>query len=299
MTSNQQGFTLVELMISLVLGLIIVAAGTMLFLSAYKNLAIQNASSEQQNNANFALNYILKDLRIINLNTQSTTLNKSTEFGGIIFGETSTCAGDNVIDKWSCTNESKSNIENHSNDRLTIRYRPQYINSFDCAGNKIEDTTNYVVQTYFVRPVSTTDLAQDENASNTFALVCQAGRQNPITKSITWTENGSQMIMNRVDYFKVNLIIQKKTNIREIPISDYTDSTDSTDSTDNKDNTNNIIGIHVEVIARSPQKISENGLSTFHILGDTVTLKNDVSKNYIRERISTTIAIRNAFGGRK
>jgi type IV pilus assembly protein PilW len=55
---SQEGFTLVELMIALALGLIVVAAATLLFLTGLRSSSMQQGVSDLQDNANFGLNYI-------------------------------------------------------------------------------------------------------------------------------------------------------------------------------------------------------------------------------------------------
>lgn len=64
---KQLGMTLIELMIALVLGLIIVAAGFQLFVSGSINYNLQKTLAELQDNGNFGLNYITKDIRLANL----------------------------------------------------------------------------------------------------------------------------------------------------------------------------------------------------------------------------------------
>lgn len=78
------GFTLLELMISLALGLVIAAAATMLFLTGQKSYVLQTGMSDLQDNGNFGLNYIVKDIRSTNLNTTTAQVNDETEYGGIV-----------------------------------------------------------------------------------------------------------------------------------------------------------------------------------------------------------------------
>ena len=59
---KQVGFTLVELLIAIALGLIIAASATMLFLTGLKSQALQTGQSGLQDDANFGLNFILKDV---------------------------------------------------------------------------------------------------------------------------------------------------------------------------------------------------------------------------------------------
>ena len=81
---NQKGFTLIELMISLTLGLIISAAAILLFLTGQKSLSMQQGTSDLQDNANFGLNYITKDLRLMNLNSTQAIVTDQTVLGGVV-----------------------------------------------------------------------------------------------------------------------------------------------------------------------------------------------------------------------
>lgn len=65
---QQNGYTLMELLIALTLGLVIIAAATMLFLTGVRSQAMQQGVADLQDNANFGLNYITQDLRLANLN---------------------------------------------------------------------------------------------------------------------------------------------------------------------------------------------------------------------------------------
>ncbi len=84
MAKFHSGFTLVELMIALALGLLIVAAATMLFLTGQKSYVLQAGMSDLQDNANFSLNYIVKDIRLTNLNVVKADINDETQYGGIV-----------------------------------------------------------------------------------------------------------------------------------------------------------------------------------------------------------------------
>ena len=54
---KQAGFTLIELMLALALGLVISAAAIFLFLTAQKSYSVQQGLSNVQDNANFGLNH--------------------------------------------------------------------------------------------------------------------------------------------------------------------------------------------------------------------------------------------------
>lgn len=84
MAKFHAGFTLVELMIALALGLIIVAAAIMLFLTGQKSYVLQSGMSDLQDNANFGLNYIAKDIRLTNLNVVKADIDDETQYGGVV-----------------------------------------------------------------------------------------------------------------------------------------------------------------------------------------------------------------------
>lgn len=60
---KQKGFTLIELMVSIGLGLLIVAAGLAIFLSSLKNSRLQEGVSQIQDGGIFGLEYIANQVR--------------------------------------------------------------------------------------------------------------------------------------------------------------------------------------------------------------------------------------------
>ncbi|EXE97941.1 prepilin-type N-terminal cleavage/methylation domain protein [Acinetobacter sp. 1592897] len=63
---KQQGFTLIELMVALALGLILVAAATQLFIGGILSSRLQKANAEIQDSGIFGLDYIIRDIRLVN-----------------------------------------------------------------------------------------------------------------------------------------------------------------------------------------------------------------------------------------
>lgn len=152
---NQKGFTLIELMISLALGLIISAAAILLFLTGQKSLSMQQGTFDLQDNANFGLNYITKDLRLMNLNSTQAIATDQTILGGVVLtssinavdiGAAGTpikvsnlspkIVGDTAAVKllsqsagsasWSGVSNVQVGVTDRKSDQLTIQYMPQY-----------------------------------------------------------------------------------------------------------------------------------------------------------------------------
>lgn len=145
---HQKGFTLVELMISIVLGLLITAAAIQLFITGQASLSMQQSMADIQDNGNFGLNYIANDIRRSNLGALSPLSDDQTMYGGIVLAPAnlsnfvtipaalmSRSSGQTLGtgNQWT----GKSNVTTTagtalSSDQLTIQYRPtQNVVPFD------------------------------------------------------------------------------------------------------------------------------------------------------------------------
>jgi type IV pilus assembly protein PilW len=80
-------------MIALALGLIVVAAAAMLFLTGVKSSQVQQGMADLQDNANFGLNYITQDVRLANLNTVEAAMNDALLHGGVVLSQSNLPTG--------------------------------------------------------------------------------------------------------------------------------------------------------------------------------------------------------------
>lgn len=174
------GFTLVELMIALVLGLLISAAALQIFYTSSVNSRRQEASSQIQDNATFGLSQIQKHIRRANYGAKPTAtfdeyfMNHRTPQGGVVLtAPTGTpivsggaknwltdnlsglvLNGSTISSEWLTQNQSaksKSNLNGIANsDQLTIQYQAGSGTMFDCEGAAIPEGF-YVIERYFVR----------------------------------------------------------------------------------------------------------------------------------------------------
>lgn len=171
-----KGFTLVELMIALVLGLLISAAALQIFYTSSVNSRRQEASSQIQDNAIFGFSQIQQHLRRANYGAKSTSaydeffMNHLTPQGGLVLTAPS---GTGTPVSWlqgnlsglvlngkavpaallssNASGNSISNIDGITNsDQLTIQYRSDRTGTFDCEGTAIPEGF-YVIERYFVR----------------------------------------------------------------------------------------------------------------------------------------------------
>ena len=159
--NNQHGFTLIELMISLVLGLLISAAVIQVFITSQRVDRIQTAGSEIQDKAMFGLQMIESQVRLANLGNDGVSINDTTAMGGIVLTASETnsanIAINDVSDGFVLTrtlkNDDLTNINGVPSDQLSI----QYVNTtnrilYDCESQKILPD-EHVVMRYLMKAI--------------------------------------------------------------------------------------------------------------------------------------------------
>lgn len=281
---KNHGFTLVELMVALALGLLITAAGLMLFISGQKNYSIQQGAADIQDSANFGLSYIIKNIQLTNLNAPQQTMNLSATRSGIVFNNTNL---PNVADGLVTKNNVGLSNTSTASDQLLIQYLPVSASGTDCEGTNITSTSDYVIERYFLRKDN--DFSSgNETANTSLSLVCAASRN-------TASSSTGTILIRRVDDLKVLLIVRNGDgSLREMKISDYSNTM------------GDIVGVRLGLLVRSAQAVGANSMvdvgKTYQILDQSVTL-NTATKalptKYLREVVDRTIAIRNALGERQ
>lgn len=314
-----KGFTLIELMVALVIGLLIVGAAMQLFLTGTINYSLQKNLAELQDNGNFGLNYIVKDIKLANLDADLSIINDRNKYSGIVFTSLKSYPSltpaekevqsanlpltltDATIDITNLSLEKvgPSNVDKAS-DQLVIQYKAYDPNGFDCEGNGITqaeiDEGTFIVQRYYLRP---------DGKSSDLALVCDAGRYKTLVATanlptgITGLGQQSQIIMRRVDYFNVLLGVKQNNSdqFSYMTLDQYMGADNKLD----KDGAPRprIMSIQLGTLVRGYDSISGNDVlpTSFRVLNTDVTLKSDSTKEkYVREVVSQTVALRNGYG---
>ncbi|WP_104504155.1 PilW family protein [Acinetobacter indicus] len=251
MNNYKKGFTLIELMIAIVLGLLISAAALTVYLTAQRSLSLQNGMGELQQNGIFGLNQITYDLRHVNLNTASAQIiNPRVVGSGIIFNHRNLPSSLSGISSDFFTSfELTEGATTDNSDQLTVQYVPQYLTTtsyvdseeeeevtiskknseqYDCEGNKIEfeeefsggkadhgsgapETADRVV----VQRYYISEIKNSQSESFTpkrYALYCDAGYYKDNDTVITGLGAGAQQLMQDVDAFKFLLGVRQKSN---------------------------------------------------------------------------------------
>ncbi|MDF2416078.1 prepilin-type N-terminal cleavage/methylation domain-containing protein [Acinetobacter beijerinckii] len=323
---TQSGFTLMELMIALTLGLLIVAAGLALFLNSHRSLNFQSGMDEVQQNANFGFSAVTYDLRHTNLNTVSSQrVNSYTLGSGIVFKKENlpvalrdlTNLETGLVSLHDKDTANTGTAVNKKSDRITIQYVPQANTVVNCEGvNVTNASSKVIVQRYYVA-ASPQQITGEPTA---YSLYCDAGSyaiNTPVTPAVTDPNTiglgtGAQQIMQRVDAFKVRLGVKNPAGqLRYMTIKQYTDAMDillTASACAVKTATSctstflQVVSIEVGILVRSTGTIGadaeQNTRTTFNLAGTDVTLSGDanVNKRYLRQAVNQVVAIRNTLG---
>lgn len=299
-----KGFTLVELMVAIVLGLLIVAAATQLFVTGQVSLNLQKAMADIQDNSNFGLNYIASDLRKSNYNADQPLITSATKNGGVVLSANNFPS--DLANLPAVTLLSKAEAETAStaltdtaSDQLVVQY---YVpeNTIDCEGNEVV-AGNFIVQRYFI------------DSGN---LKCDSGRylkDKPTTAGskyeLTGYGSNAQTILKNVEYMRILLAVSEdndsgtgsqislpvdglaQKNLRYIPIDSYPAAAPLP----------RIRGVQLGILMRASDSVSpttelENkNKAAFRVLDKDVTLKTK-DKKFLHQVVTQTIALRNAMG---
>lgn len=330
---KQKGFTLIELMIALTLGLLVIAAGMALFINSQRSTILQNSMSELQQNSNFGLAVFAQDLRHTNLNTLSTQrVNNKLVGSGIIFGPQNLPSSLVDIDASIFTRQNNNEgATTTQSDQLTIQYIPEYskvintsevgpgetpvvtesyvFNGVDCEGNVLNfNKITTIVQRYHLLPEP--DSHQVAGAPTSYSLYCDAGYYADGDTTITGIDSNSkgQQIMQKIDAFKLRLWVKEPASIanpkvRYMTINEYLALMPAAVEATQPKTHYNVHGAEIGIIARSSASINDsliNNNRTFDVVGNTLTLESGRtgvnSPKYLSEVLTQFVAFRNTMG---
>ncbi len=328
----QAGFTLIELMISLVLGLLIAAAAMQVYVINFKTTTVQQSTSELVDASVFGIQLLESHIRMANMGNDGVEINDNTIGGGVVL--TGISLGQYTVD--TTTNQKVSNYANTgyltrssddtekagtngwtgasntdvTSDQLTIQFKNVTgANMPDCEGNDIVPD-DIVVERFFLRKSTPTAAADD------LVLACDAGRiavatsTNATTgvETTTYTISdfggAGQPFLMGVDQFKVLLGIQNMESsatfsqaetMMYLPSNAYNAMTVQ-DSDGNPVKKPPIISIKLGmVIHGSTAILGSDDQTSFNVLGQTNTLNATAGrKKKMRTTYETSVLLRNA-----
>ena len=293
--ANSSGFTLIELMISLVLGLLISAAVVQVYMISTRTATVQQSASEVQDSAIFSLQAIEDHIRLANLGNPISNIKDTTNHGGIVLTAANLGTTNATDAKYFTTSADStgwtglSNVTGVESDQLTIQYKNVTSSSlYDCEGAEVQkDSPDWVVERYFVRKAT-------GGADTDLVLACAAGRVDEDGQIITAFTGAGEVIIPAVDQFKVLLgTLADVSQLSYLPASTYLELTDKPA----------ITTVKLGMIVRSDTPLIEDPESSllaadkgkFTILGAEQKLKADsVNKVRYRRSYESTIVLRSA-----
>lgn len=318
---REQGFTLIELMLSLTLGLVISAAAFQLFTHSMVTQKIQLSMSEIQDTAVFGFSAINREIAHANLGS-SHPMQQQSAWTGIVF--TGSEAGSEISNEGKAfktgnlrgvkgfePNLVTKNNAGPSNlvlplrsDQLTIQYRAPF-DSFDCEGRTVNQG-DMIIERYFTR----IDNQRIKNEPKALAIVlaCDAGSYqlidsldadritaNNLTKDIMTLKNFGDkgvVLINRVDYFSVKLGIKLKHGVAYIPIATYL-----TKQAADYVHKGPVVAIQIGIIGRGSSSIgsasSKADASIFSLQGKELQIR-EKTPNYVRRTLQAVVTLRNS-----
>lgn len=320
---QQKGFTLIELMVALALGLIVTAAAVQLFTGGFLASRMQEANAELQNSGVFGLDYIARDIRLANyINTAFPELNDQTPWGGIVLTAIdATTSNANVPfpatapfmpkgllshsigtgDALSTTTnewQGLSNVDIES-DQLTIQFvAPNAM--VNCEGENVQ-AGDYVIQRYFLRRANAA-----LTTGTDYGLACDANTPTPIgtpavakPTAITGFGGAGELIMPRVDHFVVQVGTKDSAgNMAYYTINQYRTMASAARAAATPTAPPRIVSVKLAVLVRSTDNTRNNAIDLsrrINLLNQNVALA-DTNTRFARRVYSTVVTFRNGLG---
>lgn len=197
---HARGFTMVELMIALVLGLLISAAAIQLFLANQISMNFQRGMDDVQSSGRFALDQMVHDIRLAGLGpAASATSGAAVIVAPFVFSSADLAAGtlavgapvtDNDLGTPGPTSSDGAGVLAKS-DQIVVQ-RLAVNNTVDCEGNAVT-AGNYIISRYFIGL---------DAATNVPALMCDGAYIDP-AGTMHGYNTGAVALVDGIDSFQV------------------------------------------------------------------------------------------------
>lgn len=319
--NKQQGFTLIELMISLVLGLLIIAAASQVYVISLRTATVQQAGSSILDANVFGLQQIENNIRMAGLGLSDVAKAGAADSGILAGGDNA--AAISVLNvngaKLSSALISRdgsgsTNTTSTGSDQLTIQYRAP-ANMRDCEGNLVLGPRTgildlpgnpvvsidgqIIVERYFVKNNNgTLELRCDAGLYVSNHIIQDDGQGTANATILTGANNrhnihnlgdDGALIASGIDDFQVRFGIASGANhsgIHYVTPTEY--QTLSSDTA--------IITVQLGLLTKGSVPSSDAPESqVYTILGNDVSMKSDQGQ-FIRRVYETNIMLRNSRG---
>lgn len=326
---NNKGFTLVELMVAITLGLLISAAAIQVFTNGLISTRTHQANAELQDSGILGLEFIARDIRLANHgNLNNPIVNEQTTWGGIVLtaktsdddvdvnlplksgssfisdGLLSHSKGDTTSEEdneWQGLTAVANSGGSTLSDQLTIQFiAPE--DMVNCEGRNVK-SGDFIIQRYFLRPVS-----DDKPAE--LVLACDANSPNATAvaqpSTITGFGGAGEIIIPRVDHLRfylgtweeVEVSGSKQKRLAYYSINQYKTKVNAARTASVPIDPPRVVSVKMAILVRS----SDNTNNPHVALDLPIAMLNEQLKpidqktKYARMVYTTTAALRNAMG---
>ncbi|MDI4483551.1 prepilin-type N-terminal cleavage/methylation domain-containing protein [Moraxella lacunata] len=321
--NKQQGFTLIELMISLVLGLLIIAAASQVYVISLRTATVQQAGSSILDANVFGLQQIENNIRMAGLGLSDVAKAGAADSGILAGGDggdkaaainvlhvNGTKLNSNLISR-DGSDTTSTNTTGGGSDQLTIQYRAP-ANMRDCEGRLVLGPRTgildlpgnpvvsidgqIIVERYFVRANGDTlELRCDAGLYVSDVIIEDSGQGTTDATILTGTAEQNNihrfgddgaLIVSGIDDFQVRFGIADGDGIRYVTPTEYNGMGADTA----------IITVQLGLLTKgSVSSIDAPDNPTYSILGNDVRMK-DGQGRFIRRVYETNIMLRNSRG---
>ena len=261
---SQRGFSLIELMVAMVIGLLLTVTISQLFVMSKRNFSSTDDSARVQENIRFAAQLFTRHLRLAGYRASATTLSSTT------FASGTDTAGLFGIDGGTTVSDSVK-IRFQGSGLGTSAARGTMATAFMTADDAnadglVVDCRGYKVDANLIS-FNQYSIATGANGSN--ALFC----------------NGSEIIS---DVDNMQIVYGEET---DIALSDSNYGPNYYVSAGSVVNMDNVTSVKIALLFRSPGATSDvTNAKTYNLLGTTIPAFND---NRSRRAITLTVSLRN------
>src|SRR5690606_17318285 len=251
-----------------------------------------------QNSGLFGIDYIIRDLRRSNIDSNSAAMTIDTLHGGIVFNnknisKATMTDAESINALLTKSSIGPSNFNNLKSDQIVIQYKNTIGSQFNCEGVKVLPN-QFVVQRYFLKEEKAAATADQYRP---LSLRCKATVYTGDSATSLDLSGDGEMLIPNVDHLRVLLGVARDNPVKDGVMDDflYVSPSEYIKLIDKPQ----IVSIQLGILVRSPESVA-NGteLTKFTVLDlQNKELLTDPDKSkYLRQVITQTVALRNGFG---
>lgn len=284
---SQRGFTLIELIISMAIGLLVAVAAVQLFVTAFSGYNLQRGLSDVSENGRFGLDFIARNVRVGQYAKSSASSDPTDSAVVTVASQLPGSPAGGIS-----TNTNSSVLGTTSGDQLVVRrwVPASAANERDCEGNIVNVGTTgvYVVSRYFLKA---------DGSNSTSALFCDAGTyasssDASVSDYVTGTTGAGIVLLSAVESFQVLYGVSAAAG-STVP-ERYVTSTEYLTLPQPP-----IVAIRLGVLVRSSDGVGNLAVDSplVNLLGVTIdtAAQNTANSKVIRRVYISTIALRNVL----